>query len=352
MRRTRLGRLLPASLLLLLGACVGEPSAPHAPAPSPAPHLAAPTTESAAGADVWRSAALPPWYDPAAHDTITVVAWNIEHFVDDWDSPYIDHPRENNPNPNLPERRRLLAEAIRVLDPDIVVFQEVESASFIEAWAGEHLADMGYRHFTGRESTDWYMNVIIMSRLPLGLMYSYSNVYTYIHGEVDSVGNTDRQSFTNNRMVSVDVHVNPEYTFTLTGVHLKAGRSDRDVGWRKGQLDLLREHWERILRADPGARILLAGDLNTLPGDEEYLRALGEGTDVVLMDALGGRETLTPPADTPTRQLDHIIPNQNMMPDLVPGSARVPTPFDAATMRLISDHLPVKARFVTVRERD
>jgi endonuclease/exonuclease/phosphatase family metal-dependent hydrolase len=36
-----------------------------------------------------------------------------------------------------------------------------------------------------------------------------------------------------------------------------------------------------------------------------------------------------------------------MMQDLVPGSAEVAMPFDAATMRFISDHLPVVAKFVT-----
>ena len=43
----------------------------------------------------WQSVANPTWYDASMHDTISVVTWNIEHFVDDYDSPYIDNDREN-----------------------------------------------------------------------------------------------------------------------------------------------------------------------------------------------------------------------------------------------------------------
>lgn len=39
-----------------------------------------------------------------------------------------------------------------------------------------------------------------------------------------------------------------------------------------------------------------------------------------------------------------------MVADLIRGSARIPAPLDAATMRLVNDRLPVKARSVTLRE--
>jgi len=330
-------RFLPLSLLLVFLLSCGTTQPPA-------------SSETDYSYSPWDGAVIPSWYNPADHDTITVVAWNIEHFVDDYDSPYIDHPRENEPAENLPERRQLLADAITKLDADIVVFQEVESASYIQAWAEEHIEDMGYQLFTGRESTDWYMNVVIMSRLPLGMLYSYANISTPMLGQTDSDGNPSQQHFTNNRMVSVDVLVNPEYTFNLTGVHLKAGRGDRNEGWRKGQIDLLRAHYSRLLAETPGAKILLTGDLNTQPGDPEYNRVLGEDTDVVFVDPMSGRETLTHPTDRPTRQLDYVMPNTYMMQSKVPGSAVIPMPFDEETMRLISDHRPVMIRFVTTEE--
>ncbi|MFU8813510.1 MAG: endonuclease/exonuclease/phosphatase family protein [Balneolaceae bacterium] len=331
MTRT-LSALIPLVILFL--SCGSQQSAVQPP-------------DTAAAAGQWEWMASPSWYNAADFDTIRVATWNIEHFVDDYDNPYIDHPRENEPAENLPERRRLLAEALMQIDADVVVFQEVESRAYIETWMEEYLPEMGYRYATGLESSDWYMNVIIMSRLPLGLVTSYANAYTYIMGETADDGTTDRQRFTNNRMVSVDVHVNPGYHFMLTGVHLKAGRGSRNEGWRIGQINLLREHYTRTVSHDPNSRILVAGDLNTLPGDREFNALLGGETGLRFVDPLAGAPSYTHTSNNPTRQLDHLIPNDRMAADMVPGSAHIPMPFDAETMRLISDHLPVVADFVT-----
>ena len=300
--------------------------------------------------DEWEAIAPPSGYDASEFDTLSVVTWNVEHFVDDYDNPYIDNERENNPDENLAERRKLLAEALIDIDADIVVFQEIESAAYVESIAEEYLGEMNYRYFTSRESNDWYMNVVVMSRVPLGVLYSYANPYTYIVGQQEDDGSPSIQNLTNNRMLSVDVHVNPSYSFVLSGLHLKAGRGDRNEGWRIGQINLLREHYSIITSLDPDARILVTGDLNTMPGDREFMQLLGTDTNLTFVDPLADVESYTHTADDPQRQLDHILPNQAMMEDLVPGSATIPMPFDAETMRFISDHLPVVAKFVTIEK--
>ena len=329
--------LLPVFLLIFIASCgtIQQQTSSSTTAYSPNP---------------WEVVAVPNWYNPADYDTISVATWNLEHFVDEYDDPYIDHERENSPDSSMAERRKILAVAIEELDADVVVFQEVESAAFVEVWAEEQIEEMGYRLFTGRESNDWYMNVVIMSRLPLGMLYSYANVSTPILGETDEDGNAAQQYFTNNRLVSVDVLVNPDYSFTLTSVHLKAGRGERNEGWRIGQVELLRSHYDQILSSNPSANILFTGDLNMQPGDREYTRLLGEETNVRFVDPMADHESLTHPSDDPTRQLDYVLPNEHMMERLVPGSAEVAVPMDRESMRLISDHLPVIARFVTTKK--
>jgi endonuclease/exonuclease/phosphatase family metal-dependent hydrolase len=297
----------------------------------------------------WESIATPSWYDDEVHDTISVVTWNIEHFVDEYDSPYIDNDRENDPPENMEERRTLFADAIKSIDADIVVLQEVESASYMQSFADEHFPDLNYRYFTGRESNDWYMNVVVMSRIPLGMLYSYANPDSYIVDILDDDGRIQRQNFTNNRMLSVDVLVNQDYSFLLTGLHLKAGRGERNENWRIGQIDLLRDHFEYLTAVHPDKRMLIAGDLNILPGDREFLHLLGDNNTPLFVDPLAGVDSFTHTSDNPVRQLDHLLPNETMMEDMVPGSAEVIFPFDPDTMRTISDHLPVIARFVTVR---
>lgn len=270
--------------------------------------------------------------------------------MDEHDNPYIDNDRENDPDADLAERRKLLAESLIDMDADIVVFQEIESAAYVQSMAEEHLEEMGYRYFSSKESNNWYMNVVVMSRIPLGILYSYASADTYILGEQDDEGNPATQNFTNNRMLSVDVYVNPNYSFLLTGLHLKAGRGERNEGWRLGQINLLRDHYAMVSSMNPNARVLVTGDLNTMPGDREFLQLLGSDTDLTFIDPLAGVDSYTHTADDPQRQLDHILPNDTMMDDLVPGSAQVAMPFDPDTMRFISDHLPVIAKFVTVEE--
>jgi len=295
----------------------------------------------------WESVATPTWYDASAHDTISVVTWNIEHFVDEYDSPYIDNDRENDPPEVMEERRSLFADAIKKMDADIVVLQEVESAAYMQLFADEHFPELNYRYFTGRESNDWYMNVVVMSRIPLGILYSYANLDSFIFDIEDDEGRIQRQNFTNNRMLSVDVLVNPEYSFLLTGLHLKAGRGERNENWRIGQIDMLRDHFEYMEAVHPEMRFLIAGDLNILPGDREFLHLLGDDESPLFTDPLADIESFTHTADNPVRQLDHLLPSRQMMDDLVPGSAEVLFPFNPDTMRIISDHLPVIARFVT-----
>lgn len=293
-------------------------------------------------AQVW-----PEWYDPGEKDTISVLIWNMYHFVDDYDNPYISHERESNPDENLPERRQKLAEALKILDADIIVFQEVESAQYIKAYADEYIPELGYEVVNARESFDFYMSVVVLSRIPVGNLTSYATITTDIVGFTGDDDDIDRQSFTNNRMWTAEILVNDDYYFYLTGVHLKARGGEHNIGWRIGQINYMRSQYERYLHSDPNARILIAGDLNFQSDAREMDVLLGKGSDIVFIDPVPDPQLLiTHPADAPRRQLDHIIPNDKMAADMIAESVFVPEIFDSETMRLISDHLPVIARFV------
>ena len=57
--------------------------------------------------------------------------------------------------------------------------------------------------------------------------------------------------------------------FLLTGVHLKAGRGERNMAMRKGQINLLVTPFNWILHENPEENMMVAGDLNATPGIEE-----------------------------------------------------------------------------------
>lgn len=327
--------LIPSALAALAAFALLLP-APAARAQTP------PMPPASPGCDVARGSALPPGFAYPAGDTVRVATWNAEHFVDGHDSPYVRAAREDAPDTT---RLAAFARSLRALDADVVVLQEFESAAFARAFASARLPDMGYRFVSGHESTDWYQNVVVLSRLPLGVLRSYANVWTPVEGVTDSAGVAVADNLTNHRLWAVDVLARPGYAFALVGAHLKAGRSARDTGWRTGQVRLLHAEFARLAAACPDANVLVAGDLNAIPGSAEIVlleNADGALSPVRFTNPLAG--ALTHPADAPTRQLDYLLPSASMLPELVPGSARVGRA--GADARAVSDHLPVVAAFV------
>ena len=335
-------RLAPLSLLAV-AACAT--AAPHSPAAAPA---AAPLPAS--------TQALPRGLVYPAHDTLHVVTWNVEHFVDAHDDPYVSTGREDRPPADMAERRALLGRALRALDADVVVLQEFESVAFAEALARELVPELGYRFAAGAPSPTWYQNVVVLSRLPLGVLRAYGNVVTPVEEWHDSLGRAETQSLVNNRMWTVELRARPGYAVQLTGLHLKAGRSPRDVGHRLGQVRFLRGELARLQRLEPDANLLVVGDLNATPDSRELRLFRGEpcterrecdgAGEPLLVDPLPPA-TLTHPSDAPTRRIDHVLVGRAMLPELVPGSGSVARPLADAELRRISDHLPVTVTFLT-----
>jgi len=304
--------------------------------------------------------ALPPDYDHPNDDTVRVVTWNLEHFVDAHDNPYIDVDRENQPDMTMDGRIRRVARALRQLDADLVVLQEAESEAFLQRLTETHLDDLGYRFATSVESPTWYMNVVLLSRYPLGVVRDYADVVTPIVGKNAENGAPAAQSLTNHRLWAADVRISPDQMWTVAGAHLKAGRSAEDRGWRIGQIRFLHAELARLVRTRPAAKVLVAGDLNSLPDSPELRLLLNDParpvpdsllTDqpprrVHFMNPLADRSTPTHSSNDPTRQLDYLLPNPPLAERLVQGSAQVARPLLPDSMAITSDHLPVKASFL------
>ncbi len=334
-------------LPLLLALCLISACGPDAPPPSPAAGMT-----------------LPPDYDFPDDDTVRVATWNLEHFVDGHDNPYIDADTENTPSPDLKNRKRRVARALRRLDADLVVLQEAESEAFLQSFVEDRLGDTNYRFATSVESPTWYMNVVLLSRYPLGVVRNYADVVTHIVGQDADNGEPAAQSLTNHRLWTTDVRVAADRMWTLVGAHLKAGRSASDRGWRIGQIRFLHAELSRLRTGRPAAQMLVAGDLNSLPDSPELRLLLNNpdrpapdsvqpgrvSGDIRFTDPLSDRPTPTHPSDDPVRQLDYLLPNSALADRLVDGSVHVARPLPADSMAATSDHLPVAASFLRSAE--
>ncbi|WP_226390860.1 endonuclease/exonuclease/phosphatase family protein [Penaeicola halotolerans] len=287
-------------------------------------------------------------YKESGKTNFKVLTWNVEHFVDYTDNPYIDHPREDMPLEAMNGRPELLLRALQTANADIVVLQEFENVAFLQALVEDNLPDMGYKFFAAAESNDWYQNVVIMSKVPLGVFYQYGQVTTPVPGITTDAGVAETQNKINTRMWAVDVFVNDNYSFVLFGAHLKAGRSERDIAMRKGQITFLKGQMERFLRENPTSNFLLMGDLNCEPDSEEIKMLLSGPEGVALVDPLASTDVYTHPSSMPNRRIDHILPNQHMAKELIKWSITSPSILNAAELVKLSDHLPLVAEFYSV----
>ncbi|OEK06418.1 endonuclease/exonuclease/phosphatase family protein [Roseivirga misakiensis] len=279
-------------------------------------------------------------------DQIKILSWNVEHFVDGHDNPYVNNGREDDPKDQMNGKEALLAEAIKKVNADIVVLQEFESSEYLRAIADKHFSNLGYQFFAGNESDGWYMNVVIMSKVPLGTMYSYGSLYTPVPGITDKDGNEETQINLNTRMWSIDIFPTNDYEFNLTGVHLKAGRGERNEQMRIGQISFLKNQFARFIKEDKKANLVMMGDFNSLPDSKEMKVLLKGKKGLQFIDPLDPT-IFSHPSDAPSRRLDYIVPNKNMMSELVEGSLKVEYILDKAEMIRLSDHLPLIAEFQT-----
>lgn len=307
--------------------------------------------KSAAGADlepyaVYKKGIVTPvGYTYTDKKTFKVLSWNVEHFLDPFDDPYIENPRENNPDSTMGNKVPYLIDALRTANADIVVLQEFEGAKFLRQLAQDSLANMGYLYFADAPSQTWYMNVVIMSRFPLGVLYSYGNVTTPLVDWVNEEGQKESQNHINTRAWSLDVFPSEDYSFVMTALHLKAGRGERNESMRMGQINFLRGQFDRFLKEDPKRNLLVVGDLNSTPNSLEVktLKGTGNASNIFIdpMDTT----VLTHPAIALSRRLDYVLPNTNMAREMIAESAKPIFFYDKEKQDEAADHLPVVIEF-------
>ena len=292
------------------------------------------------------TALLPGYAYPASRgDTVRIATFNAEHLVDAYDDPYVDAGRENAPDSAaVAQKHARFAQLLRALDADVLALQEVEGEGLIRALVERLVPELGYRFAASADDADWYQNVVVLSRLPLGPLTTFADAATPIPGHRDEEGRPEATDLVNHRLLAVEVYARPGYAFTLAAAHLKAGRSSRDEAWRTGQAALLHAWLGQRHSAHPEqAKVVLAGDLNSVPGSASFaalVNADGARGPVRLADPLPADAAFSHPSDAPARRLDHLLVSAGMQPDLVPGSVQVRNPL-GDDARALSDHLPV-----------
>ncbi len=271
---------------------------------------------------------------------VRILSWNIEHFVDHFDDPYVHNPIEDagaaKPDPVLRE----MARAIWKMDADVMAFQEIESDRAAKLFLDTYLPGHDYRYFACVPAMDWYQNVAVASRFPLGPIVSFREV------EMENPIAGFTTNMFNNRVMAVEVRPREDYSFFLVNLHLKAGQGEEDVLWRKLQIDTFRGFLEQKADLDQERHMVVVGDMNFTPGTVEYEYML-EGGAVRFHDPFA--KWGHPPSHSttgPTRKIDHILFNEPMYRRYISGTAAVAKPLSIEQLSAITDHLPLVASFL------
>ncbi len=277
-------------------------------------------------------------------DTLVVMAFNTENFTDTHDNPYISNQMEDNAAKTMEGREALLIKAFKAANADVVMVSEFETIAYLREINQKY--GLGYKFFASSESQTWYQNTMLMSKVPIGTFRTYGTVYSPVEGETDKNGMPLTQTNINARMWIAEVWPTASRKLYLCGVHLKAGRNKSDTATRIGQFTLLKGEFDRILKEDENAAILMAGDFNATPESAEF-RIMQEGNKMSRMiDPLAGTQVFSHPAKAPRWRIDHMLYNEHLKSSIVPGTTGPVYLLSKEEMEKLSDHLPLMTKIL------
>lgn len=218
-----------------------------------------------------------------AEETFTVVTYNLQNYLLD-------------PLPSraakLVDRRNRVVETLGLLKPDVLVIQEIGGAGALEDLA-DRLATAGVQlpHREIAWGADPAIAVAVLSRYPFVSQRSHTNNTILAEG---------RMLRTSRGFVEVEFHAPEGLPVTLLAAHLKSKRETgrpSEALIREAEARALRHHVDALFDRDPGARILVAGDLNDHQ-DSRPLRLLKSRGPRGLVDLRPGERRVGTPTDT------------------------------------------------------
>ncbi len=343
-----------------------------------APPAAVPATPALPAADPTSTIRFGVKQAPAkTTGAIRITTFNVENLFDDKDDPALSGTFEDKDSTKPADQLKAAADAIRLIDSDILCLQEVESEAAVKWFRDGWLKGLGYEYIASVDAGDPRgIEQAVLSRFPI------KSVRTFTHKKLggkqpekwgrdaNKEAGTEYEFKRSPLEVTIEVPNTsvsdllkkagkPEarsasYELTLFVVHLKSGR-DYDLqraAEAKGVIDLA----DAIVKQKPQANILVLGDCNATLNQGalkpfEAARMPSIWSDRNPQD----RATMT---HTTSRCIDHIYYNANIKPELVLSSRFVlgmPARDAKADYRTTppppgyaSDHYPVSIDLVPV----
>jgi endonuclease/exonuclease/phosphatase family metal-dependent hydrolase len=213
---------------------------------------------------------------------------------------------------------------------------------------------MDYPHWEYVQAADTNIHVVVLSKFPITARRSHTNESFLLFGKRFQVS----RGFS-----EVDIQVNPNYSFTLLGVHLKsklavAEGDQADI--REQEAMLLHDKIKAILASRPAANLVVLGDFNDTKDSKPMRVLLGRQknglTDTRPAERNGDDQPNSNPRYAPPRvtwtyyyaiedsysRIDYILLSKGMAKEWNPADTYV---LALSNWGLASDHRPIVATF-------
>ncbi len=258
-----------------------------------------------------------PAVDAGTADRVRVATFNVRRFFDTvCDSGSCDaDDYEVQPTPSYFDARAAqLATAIRRLDADVVSLQEVETQACLDALLIQ-LADELPHGVLGEIGTAASVDVAILSRTPIEQVVG--------HRADQPLTRPDGTLTTFSReLLEVHVHAGTGGKVVLVAAHFRSKSSD-DPGRRLAEAQVSAVVVRDLAAAQPGALVVLGGDLNDTPGSAPLNALTVDGGLVRVADDLPVAAQATYEYNGQGQAIDHLLLAPTPVATRVPRSSRV-----------------------------
>jgi len=201
---------------------------------------------------------------PLPAETFRVAAYNLEN--------YLDQPTETRRNPKSVEAKAKIRESILAIKPDVIAFEEMGSTNaLLELRDSLKAAGLDLPYWEHVHGYDTNIHLAVLSKFPFTARRPHSNDQYLLSG---------RRFHVSRGFSEVDIQVNPNYSFTLLGTHLKSKRAvpeGDEAEMRLEEAKLLREKVDALLNANPKANVIVLGDFNNTKNSPSTKAIIGSG---------------------------------------------------------------------------
>lgn len=261
---------------------------------------------------------------PRKSDVVRIATYNVANLFDDKDDPTLQDRYEDMNTTKPKEELEGIVDAIRAIDADVLVLEEIESVAVLGWFRDTYLSGMGYTEAISIDAGDPRgIEQGVLSRFPLAEPMVWPRMA--LQGKHPAGADAPegepitfhRSPFRVDVIVPAGARGNPrDYDFTIFAIHAKSGRNSGY--WREAEAIGTTKLIHTAMSDDPGRNVVVMGDFNAVQTDASFQTFISSG----LIDLFADRRPDDPATTTHEsgRSIDHVLVNAAMMPEVIRDS--------------------------------